>query len=109
LQIPHDGNLKDCITTKNESIDIGMAEGYKDGYSGKKRSVSTKILRFIAGAEPENSDINSGYIAGKPYGEHDKKQGNINKLDPYSSLKKNKPLLDPQKNNKKMNTNNKID
>ena len=33
----------------------------------------------------------------------------VNKLDPYSSLKKNKPLLDPQNNNKKMNTNNKID
>jgi RHS repeat-associated protein len=86
-------NVKDEILTGTPSLDVGIKRGYDEGYNDKKPSFLERTQRFLFGIEEENAKINSAHVIGKTAGNIDREKGNINKLDPYSSLKTNEPLI----------------
>lgn len=47
----------------------------------------------IQGVSEEGAQILGGYYVGKNEGKVDKKDGRINKIEPFGSLKNNEPLI----------------
>jgi hypothetical protein len=86
-------NIRNSLVTGTPSLDAGITRGYDEAYNDIKPSFAEKLQRVIFGIEEENAKINAGHVNGKSQGKYDREHGKINKLNPYSSLKGNKPLL----------------
>lgn len=79
---------------------LGYKETYEDAYKeGKSFFSPTQILSAIVSSIAADNDDNSGEMrhAGKTtgimQGNADRKNGNINRLNPRSSIKRNSPLI----------------
>jgi hypothetical protein len=78
-------------------------EELEEVQNNKKPSFWEQARRFICGVEDENAKINIGHVDEK----YDREQGYINKLNPYSSLKNNAPLIKLNNNSSRQNNQNK--
>jgi len=85
-------DYKTQYETDNPNHDAGFPVGYEKTYNGES-TTGTDIFYFFLSFGLEGSEIKSGYNRGKEKGEIDKKNGRINMLDPYKSLKNNVPII----------------
>jgi RHS repeat-associated protein len=86
----------DGYKTGTEKLDKGFQIGYEDGYSGESHDFSNIWFKYLVNffmSMPEGGQMSAGYREGEAEGTNDKKNGFINMLDPYRSLKNNSPLI----------------
>jgi RHS repeat-associated protein len=90
-------NYPNSFETMNGDLNVGLKAGYTDGYKRKGSIFKTIfymiIMPIVAGEDATGGKISAGYYSGKQEGKSDKKANKINKLDPYSSIKKGEPLI----------------
>ena len=79
--------------TGDPNLDAGFTAGYDIKYENKS-TIPRDILYFgLSFGGKEGGQMNTGYYSGKKQGAEDRRQGNINVLKPFESLKNNPPLL----------------
>ena len=89
-------DLKQQLLTGDGSsaVDIGLKAGYSSGYEkGNKATRESRVFFLMAWMSPEQGQVYGGFRTGRETGANDAAQGKIHKLNPFSSLKNNPPLI----------------
>ena len=91
-----------------KSFELGYQAGYESGYSGESSVLQDLWFKYgvnIFVDVPDGGYLSVGYREGVSQGDTDERKGHIDRLNAYSSIKNNKPLislpLNQQNQNKK--------
>jgi hypothetical protein len=87
-------NLKEIKHVSEQNHDYGYNAGYERGYSGKKDGPLYKLFfKGIQTTYKEGAQNSVGREKGRKDGRADRESGKINRMNPYSSLKNNAPII----------------